>query len=151
MKNNVKVITVGAVTIALTIVMGWMPYVFLVPLLFTCVTRSWKIALFESAFFGVLSLVYSFIMPTSFVAIAFTQNPWIPIVPRIAAGMGCYGVYTGLKKLFKSGGKASVIVPVTVACAVGSVLNTATVVPCLVYFGGNLFGNYNLTAAILVG
>ena len=63
MKNNVKTIAVCAVTFALTAVLGLLPYVFLIPLLFTCVTRDWKLTLAESLFFGVLSLCYAYISP----------------------------------------------------------------------------------------
>lgn len=152
MKTNVKLITVTAVTFALTVVLGWMPYVFFVPLLFTCVTRNWKMALVESLFFGVLSLVYAYAMPVSFVAMAFIKNPWIPIVPRLLAGMGCHGVYVLLRRAFAGKeSRAATVVPVVIACAVGTVLNTALVVPCLIWRGGTLFGTYELTAALLVG
>ncbi len=138
MKTNVKLITVSAVTFALTAVLGLLPFVFLLPLLFTCVTRDWKLSLIEGLFFGVLSYAYSFINPTGAgVGAIFIENPWIPIVPRVLVGLGCHGVYAGLKKVCK--GKASVVVPVTVACAVGSLLNTALVVPCLLWRAKSLF------------
>lgn len=150
MKNNVKLITVSAVTFALTAVLGLLPYVFFVPLLFTCVTRDWKMTVLESLFFGILSYCYSFMSP-SFVAVTFIANPWIPIVPRLIAGLGCHGVYVGLKKAFgNSDSKAALIVPVVAACAVGSILNTAIVVPCLIWRGGSAFGTYELTAALLL-
>ena len=138
MKNNVKLITVSAVTVALTAVLGLLPYVFLVPLLFTCVTRDWKMTVFESLCFGVISLAYSFISPTV-VGATFIANPWIPIVPRLLTGLGCHGVYVLLRKACKGNGRASVFVPVVIACAVGSLLNTGLVVPCLIWRGGNLF------------
>lgn len=139
MKNHVKLITVGAVTLALTAVLGLLPYVFLVPLLFTCVTRDWKMSLLESLFFGVISLLYSF-MGGGVVAVTFVQNPWIPIVPRVLAGMGCHGVYVLLHKACaRKEGKAAIVLPVTVACAAGSILNTGLVVPCLLWRAGDLF------------
>lgn len=150
MKSNVKVITVGAVTLALTVVLGALPYVFLVPLLFTCVTRDWKLTLFESLCFGVISLLYSLFMPATPVAATFVANPWIPIVPRLLAGLGCHGVYVAVKRCFKKQSKASIVVPVIVACAVGSVLNTALVVPCLMWRGGNIFGSFDTTRAVLL-
>ena len=138
MKTNVKLITVGAVTVALTVVLGLLPYVFLVPLLFTCVTRDWKISLCEGAFFGVLSFLYAFISPSP-VGVTFIANPWIPIVPRILTALGCHGAYAGLKKICNGNTKAAVYVPVIVACGLGSLLNTALVVPCLIWRGGDLF------------
>ncbi|MDE6398868.1 MAG: hypothetical protein K2L51_06065 [Clostridiales bacterium] len=151
MKNRVQLVTVAAVTFALTAVLGLLPYVFFIPLLFTCVTRGWRMTVLESLFFGILSLVYAYAMPASFVAVAFTKNPWIPIVPRLLAGLGCHGTYVLLRRCIKGDSKAAQVVPVIVACAVGSLLNTALVVPCLVWRGGSLFGNYELTAALLVG
>lgn len=138
MKTNVKLITVSAVTFALTAVLGLLPFVFLLPLLFTCVTRDWKMSAIEGLFFGVLSYAYSFINPTGAgVGAIFITNPWIPIVPRVLVALGCHAVYAALRKVCK--GKAAIIVPVTVACAVGSVLNTALVVPCLLWRAKELF------------
>ena len=151
MKNHVQFVTVAAVTFALTAVLGLLPYVFFIPLLFTCVTRGWRMTVAESLFFGVLSLVYSYVSPASFVAAAFIENPWIPIVPRFLAGLGCHGTYVLLRRCVKGESKAATVVPVIAACAVGSLLNTALVVPCLVWRGGSLFGSYELTAALLVG
>ena len=142
MKTNVKLITVAAVTVALTAVLGLLPYVFLVPLLFTCVTRDWKMSVLEGMFFGILSYVYAFMSATP-VGVTFIQNPWIPIVPRILVALGCHFVYVGLKKIIKSE-KAGVVVPVTVACGLGSLLNTGLIVPLLLWRGGSLF------AAIIV-
>ena len=150
MKSNVKLITVGAVTLALTAVLGLLPYVFLIPLLFTCVTRGWRMTFFESLCFGVLSLLYAFMSPASFVAAAFIANPWIPIIPRIVAGLGCHATYVGLRRVCKGESKFMRALPVVAACAVGSILNTVTVVPCLMWRGGMLFGTYEMTRAILL-
>ena len=151
MKSNVKLITVGAVTLALTAVLGMLPYVFFIPLLFTCVTRGWKMSFFESLCFGVLSLLYSFMSPASFVAAAFIANPLIPITPRLISGAGCHAVYAGLRRVCKGESKVMRVLPVIAACAVGSILNTALVVPCLMWRGGMLFGTYGLTRALLLG
>ena len=130
-----------AVTVALTVVLGLFPYVFFIPVLFTCVTRDWKLSLAEGLFFGVISLCYSFISPTP-VALAFTRHPWMPILPRALSALGCHGLYLLLRKATaKKEGRAARVLPVTLACAAGAVLNTATVVPCLLLFGGNAFGS----------
>ena len=115
MKSNVKLITVGAVTLALTAVLGLLPYVFLIPLLFTCVTRGWRMTFFESLCFGVLSLLYAFMSPASFVAAAFIANPWIPIIPRIVAGLGCHATYVGLRRVCKGESKFMRALPVVAA------------------------------------
>ncbi len=142
MKNNVKTIAVCAVTFALTAVLGLLPYVFLIPLLFTCVTRDWKLTLAESLFFGVLSLCYAYISPAPTpVSIAFMENPWLPIVPRLFVGLGCHGAYVLMRRAFRGKtGKAAVAVPVIVACAVGSLLNTGLIVPLLWAVAGNSLG-----------
>lgn len=141
MKVQVKTICIMAVTAALTVVLGLFPYVFFIPVLFTCVTRDWKLSLAEGLFFGVLSLCYSFLSPTP-VAIAFQRQPWMPIVPRVVSALGCHGVYLLLRKATaKREGKVARVLPVTVACAAGAIFNTATVVPCLLLFGGNAFGS----------
>lgn len=133
MKNHVKTITVCAVTFALTAVLGLLPYVFLIPLLFTCVTRDFKLSFAEGLFFGLLSLAYSFISPAPTpVALAFMTHPWIPIVPRVLVALGCHACYVGLRHAFRNKkGKSAVVIPVTLSCAIGSILNTALVVGCL--------------------
>ena len=149
MKSNVKTICILAVTFALTVVLGLFPYVFFIPVLFTCVTRDWKVSLIEGLFFGVISLCYSFISPTP-VAVAFTRHPWMPILPRVLSALGCRGIYVLLRKATKNGaGKIARVLPVTVACGAGAILNTATVVPCLLLFGGNAFGA--ATRAVFLG
>lgn len=143
MKTNSKLIAVSAVTFALTAVLGLFPFVFLIPVIFTCVTRDWKMSLVESTFFGVLSLAYSFMTPNaaSPVAIAFMENPWLPILPRIAVGLGCHFTYVAVKRAFRNkNGRAALIVPVVVASAVGSILNTAIIVPLLLLVAGNSLG-----------
>lgn len=154
MKIDAKLITVAAVTFALTAVLGLLPYVFFIPLLFTCTTRGWRMTVIESLFFGVLSLVYSFLMPTP-VATVFTQNPWMPIVPRLLAGLACHGTYVLMRRVCKGDSKAATVVPVIVACAVGSLLNTGLIVPCLVWRAHSLIvptiGETFISAAIELG
>lgn len=150
MKSHVKTICVMAVTFALTAVLELFPYVFFIPVLFTCVTRDWKISLGEGLFFGVLSLCYAFIWPTP-VAIAFTRNPWMPILPRLVSVLGCHGLYVLLRRATKNKeGKVARVLPVIVACGVGALLNTATVVPCLFLFGGKEFAAAVLLTEIML-
>lgn len=131
MKISAKSLAVGAVTAALTVVFGAMPYVFLIPVLFTCVTRSGKAAFAESLFFGVVSLCFSF-ASASPVAAAFVEHPWLPILPRIFVGMASYGAYAGLRALCRRRtGKLARALPVVVACAVGPLVNTGLIVPLL--------------------
>lgn len=136
MKKNVQIITISAVTLALTIILGLFPFVFLVPLLFTCVTRDWKMSLLAALFFGVVSYLYSF-MGNSIVAVAFLENPWIPIVPRLAVGLIAHGSYVLMRKVNLGKGKLNQVLPVSVAASVGSIANTALIITCLVLFAPN--------------
>lgn len=144
MKKNVQLITVGAVTLALTAVLGMVPYIFLVPLLFTCVTRDWKLSVVSSLFFGLISYLYSF-MGGSVVAIAFLENPWIPIVPRLFVGLIAHGTYVLCRKLLKGQGRVSRVLPVSLAASAGSIANTALVIPCLLLFASDAtFGDMTM-------
>lgn len=131
-----RVIVLYAVTFALMIVFGMLPYVFLLPLLFVCVTSDWKVSTVSGLAFGVISLCYSF-AGGSIVAVAFMQAPWIPIVPRVLVGVGTHFVYLGLSKVFREDSKFKRSLPYAIAGAVGSLLNTGLVIGCLVLFTPN--------------
>lgn len=143
MNKNVRLITVSAVTLALTVVMGAFPFVFLVPLLFTTVTRGWKMTIIAALSFGVVSYLYAY-MGTSIVAVAFLENPWIPIVPRIFVGLAAHGAYVLTRKLVTKGNKAKIL-PVSVAISVGCIANTGLVVTCLMLFASSVtFGELTM-------
>lgn len=128
-----KALALYAITLALMIVFGMLPYVFLLPLLFMCVTADWKASAICGLMFGVISLCYSF-AGGSLVAVAFIEAPWIPIVPRIVVGIGAHFAYVGASKLFRGGGKFKQSLPYAIAGAAGSLLNTGLIVTCLVLF-----------------
>lgn len=136
MQSRSKSIALCAVFVALTIVFGAIPYVFLLPVLVSAVTTDFKTTATVSVFFGVISLLYS-LMGGSVVAVAFVANPWIPIVGRIFIGPAARGVWVLTGKLFKEDGRAKKIVPAIFGAATGSLLNTALIVGLLVLFAPN--------------
>lgn len=91
-------------------------------------TLSIGIAAFVGLAFGVVSIIYSFVMPTSFVAAAFIQAPYIAIAPRVLAALGAFGAYVLIQRLAKPQKKAAKLAAVALCAAIGSLLNTALVV-----------------------
>ena len=134
MKIKTKDITVCAAIVALMIVMGWMPWVFLVPLLFAACTQKTPIALFCGFAYGCISLLYAYLGAVTPVGLAFLQQPWIPIVPRILVGLFTCLSFVGFRKLFKGNGKVQRALPYNLAASVGVLTNTVLVVLCLVLF-----------------
>lgn len=128
-----KTVVICATLTALTAVMGALPFVFLVPLLYACVTQNTKVSLFMGLVFGVTSFLYS-LMGGSPVAAAFVEAPWIAILPRIAVGLIAHGTFALCKRLIKGRGKAARIAPIAAAAAVGSLSNTVLVVSLLLLF-----------------
>ena len=133
MNTKSKTVAVCAVLVALTAALGAIPFVFLIPLLFACVTQNVKISAFMGLVFGVVSFLYS-LMGGSVVAAAFVQAPWIAIVPRIAVGFIAHGTYVLCKKLIKDKGKVSRVLPYSISAGVGSLSNTVLVVALLMIF-----------------
>ena len=125
-------IAYAATIAALTVVLGWMPFVFLVPMLLTCVTFGYGMSAFASLTFGVVSLIFSYVMPSPPVTVVFTLHPWMPIVPRFVAGMLAHSVYIPLSKI--GGEKFKAIFAVSIAGIVGSLANTVLVGGCIFLF-----------------
>lgn len=133
MKQRTKLITTAAIAVSLIVIFGALPYVFFVPVLMICICFGWGMTLIGSAAFGVVSLCYAF-MGGSVVSVAFVEAPWIPILPRIIAGLGAHGVYVLAAKFIHRESKAGRYLPAALSAAAGSVLNTALVVLCLLFF-----------------
>ncbi len=131
MESKAKGIALCAVYLALTLVFGLLPYVFLLPLLLACVTTNYKTSFIVSLFFGVVSLLYSFMGGSSIVSAVFVAQPWIPIVARLPIGVLAHGAYKLTDKLIKKEGRLKKLLPVGVSAAVGSIANTAFVVSLL--------------------
>ena len=132
MKINTRTITLAATLAALCCVTGFLPYVFFLPVVVAATTLSIGIAAFVGLAFGLVSITYSFIMPSSIVAASFIQAPYIAILPRVAAAVCCFLFYKLLTSLCKPQKKAARFACVSAAAAVGSLLNTAFVVGLLV-------------------
>ena len=142
MKIKTREITVLAAALALMFALTPIPFVslFLVPVLFIGTTQKWHLASISGLMFGLVSLMYAFIGPGAGtpVAIVFTQNPWIPIVPRIVVGLFTALSFKGFRKLIPAKGKVSRMLPYSLAASIGTLTNTAIVLPLLVVFGGEL-------------
>ena len=128
MKINTRSLTLAATLAALCCVTGLLPYVFFLPVIVAATTLSVGITAFVGLAFGAVSIAYSFLMPTSFVAAAFIEAPYIAILPRILAALGCFGFYKLLTHFVKPQRYAAKFACVSGAAAVGSLLNTAFVV-----------------------
>lgn len=141
MNNNTKKLTVMAVLIALMIALIKVPFVFFIPLLFTCVTLSLSLTIIMSIIFGCISLGFAF-MGGSVVAVAFMQAPWIPIIARLLTALGTYFIFNGVNlaiknsKTFKNKKGANAL-PYYVAATSGSLLNTFLVVGSILLFAKN--------------
>lgn len=133
MKLATRSITLAATLAALCAVTGFLPYVFFLPVTVAATTLSVGMAAFVGAAFGAVSIAYCFIMPSSFVAAAFIQAPYVALLPRVAAAIGAWGVFAVIRKAFDPQTKLARFAAVSVAAAAGSLFNTGLVVPAL-YF-----------------
>ena len=138
MKINTRSITLAATLAALCAVTGFLPYVFFLPVVVAAATLTVGTVAFVGLAFGCISLAYSFIMPSSLVAMAFINAPYIAIIPRILAALGCFGFYKLLMRVFKPQKSGARFAVVSASAAVGSLLNTALVVGALVLILPNL-------------
>ncbi|MCL2675659.1 MAG: hypothetical protein FWE84_03605 [Firmicutes bacterium] len=130
MKRMSLIISVCAVLVALTFVLGWIPYIgpFLLPTLFAACCLSLGISFFASTMFGVISLLFCYIVgPTSAIGWFFLEYPFVPIVARMFIGPIIYFFYKLLTKLIKPKNTAAKIAAISVAGAAGSLLNTVFV------------------------
>lgn len=133
MTNKSKVIALCAITLTLIIVLGALPFVFLVPVLYTACSRKWGMSIIASTFYGVVSLCYAF-MGSSFVSLAFIQAPYIAIVPRIFVGIIAHGSFVLSQKFFKGESRLQKILPISIATSLGSIANTALVILGMIIF-----------------
>ena len=149
MKINTRSITLAATLAALCAVTGFLPYVFFLPVAVAAATLSVGMVAFVGLAFGCISLMYSFVMPSSPVSMAFVYAPYIAIVPRVLAALGCFGVYKLLVALFKPKRSGARFAVVSVSALVGSLLNTAFVVGAFVLFVPSMdFGGITMIAYV---
>ncbi|MDE7464721.1 MAG: hypothetical protein K2M48_06795 [Clostridiales bacterium] len=128
MKISTRAITLAATLAALCAVTGFIPYVFFLPVMVAATTLSIGMVAFVGLSFGCISLAYSYLMPTSPVALAFIEAPYIPIVARVLAAVATFGVFKLSEKLFNPTGRGGRIATRSLSAAIGSLLNTAFVV-----------------------
>ncbi len=128
MKINTRSITLAATLAALCAVTGVLPYVFFLPVIVAASTLSVGMVAFVGLAFGCISLSYSFVMPSSLVSLAFINAPYLAIIPRILAALGCFGFYKLLMRIFKPQKSAAFFAVISASGAVGSLLNTGLVV-----------------------
>lgn len=128
MKINTRSITLAATLSALCAVTGLLPYVFFLPVCVAAATLSVGMSAFVGLAFGAISIAYSFVMPTSLVSMAFVQAPYIAILPRIVAALGAFGAFRFVTKVVKPKTRVGKFAAVSVSSAIGSLLNTGTVV-----------------------
>jgi len=134
MKLSTRDITVLATALALMFALTPIPFVslFLVPVLFIGCTQKWYMGAIAGLIFGLVSLMYAFIMPVTPVAIAFQHAPWIPIVPRIFVGLFTSLSFWGFRKIFKSTSRFSRMLPYNLATTIGTLTNTVLVLTSLI-------------------
>ena len=132
MKISTRSITLAATLTALCAVTGFIPFVFFLPVMVAATTLSLGMAAFVGLAFGGISIAYCFVQPMSLVSAAFVQAPYIALFPRMLAAMGAFGVYKLIEHIAKPQKRAARFACVSVAAAVGSLLNTALVVSMLV-------------------
>lgn len=116
MKLSTKEIAITSLFIAIVAVMTLVPYLGMIPLVIISVnivlvpiivcsqTTNVKTALIVSTAFGILSMINSYLHPTTLLAIAI-QNPLVSVLPRIFIGPFTYWTYVGLKKKFDKNNK----------------------------------------------
>ena len=110
-----------------------MPYVFFLPVMVAATTLSVGMAAFVGLAFGAVSIAYCFIVPTgTIVAAAFIEAPYIAIFPRILAALGAFGAYKFIQYVSHPSSRAGKFAAVSIAAAIGSLLNTGLVVSMLV-------------------
>lgn len=150
-KINTRSITLAATLSALCAVTGLLPYVFFLPVCVAAATLSVGMAAFVGLAFGCISIAYSFVMPVSLVSLAFVQAPYIAIAPRIVAALGAFGAYKLMCKIARPKSGAGRFAAISVSSALGSLLNTATVVGLFALVTPNLeLGGVTMLAYIPV-
>lgn len=148
MKITTRAITLAATLSALCAVTGFLPGVFFLPVMVAATTLSIGMVAFVGLAFGCISLAYSYMMPTSVVAVAFIEAPYLAILPRILAAIATFAVFKLSQKLFKPKGRGGRFATVSLSAALGSLFNTAFVVSLMVLivpnvgFGGETVMTY---------
>ncbi|MCL2556272.1 MAG: hypothetical protein FWE03_04580 [Firmicutes bacterium] len=117
-------VAICATLVALTFVFGLLPVIFLLPILIAATCFDWKISLFAGVFFGLVSLLLSFMFAASPVAIYFITFPWLPIVARLPIPIIAHFIYRLFKKIVPQENIARKTAPIVLAAVFGTIANT---------------------------
>ncbi len=128
MKIQTRSITLAATLAALCAVTGMIPYVFFLPVAVACATLSAGMVAFVGLAFGCISVMYSFVMPMSPVSMAFTEAPYIAIIPRVLAALGAFAGYRLITRIANPQTRGGRCAARSASAATASLLNTALVV-----------------------
>lgn len=145
MKNYTKTIVWYATVAALIFVArmldhvmtGWLSInaaIITLSVVYACIfiRPSWINAVSCGFIFGIMSLITSVMFPGGFTP--YFVNPLVSVLPRVIVGVAVYGIYVLIKKLFGANGDKFEGVAIAVACIIGSLVNTATVMTMIFAF-----------------
>lgn len=115
------------------VVTGWLSInaaIITLTVVYACIfiRPSWVNALLCGGVFGIMSLVTSVMFPGGFTQ--YFVNPLVSVVPRIAVGAAAYGIYLLIMRL----GRKFIVPAIAVACIIGSLVNTVTVMTMIFFF-----------------
>lgn len=151
MKYNARKIAILAVLSALCSVTGALPLVFFLPVTVAVTALPLGMAAVTGLAFGIVSLCYSFILPTSIVSAAFIETPYLAILPRILAALCGALLYKLLCRLWKSKRKGARAARAAIGGGLTSALNTAFVVGLMMLIMPSFaFGGVTVAAYALV-
>ncbi len=145
--SRTQFITVNALLCAIVLLFVLVPmqiatiHLAFVPLVAIIISAEFvglKNGIFTGFFFGLVSLITSYITPTSILYFAF-QNPLISIVPRVFIGISAHFVTKGVQKLLP---KLPQVFSFGAGAFAGVITNTIGVLGLilLIYYGRNLAG-----------
>lgn len=118
---------------ALTVILGPVPFVFLLPLSFACATRGFKTGVTLGLMFGLYSLALSY-AGGSPVSVAFMQAPYIPVVARVLCAVLTCLFSEGIKKIWGDKTRTRFVLRVALTGAVASLLNSGLVIGSILLF-----------------
>lgn len=151
MKIDARKIATCAVLSALCAVTGALPFVFFIPVTVAVTALPLGMAAVAGLAFGIVSMCYSFILPTSLVSAAFIEAPYLAILPRICAAVCGALCFKLICKLWKSNGRGARVARAAIGGGITSALNTAFVVGLMLLIMPNFaFGGVTVAAYAVV-
>lgn len=149
-RSPAKRIAILSIFVALTAAFYPIPFCFLLPVILAGIWFDFFTACAISCALGVLSYGFSF-LGGSPLSIAFIRFPAIAIVPRLFVGPAVYGVYHGLRFMFRKRESQfwKGFFPAMTAGMTGGLVNSALVLGSFALFAGQ-FEIGGTTLAVLV-